>query len=174
MAARSTLWKTKNLINQISRSEVLFCGTCRQGRRRRNPLYFKTFSFLLLAWNIICRHFSFMLVFYYTWCGQKHFFFPSALAFPKPKQLRDADRVGKTQGLWLTVKADVIATSVPRKAAVWSAFCLQDFWDSRSRSGADKTCPLRFWKASAQIVKLFLIRPTGNTSPLAQPNWYHC
>lgn len=40
------------------------------------------------------------------------------LAFPQPKQLRDADRVGKSQGLWLTVKADVIATSVPRKAAV--------------------------------------------------------
>lgn len=40
--------------------------------------------------------------------------------------------LGCCHSSWLAVKAAVIATSVPRKAAVSSAFCLQDFWCSEA------------------------------------------
>lgn len=173
MAARSTLLKKKKLWSVRSDLKCYFVKHVEKGGGEEMLSASKTFSLLILVWNVICRCVSCYsgVLLHLMWSET---LILCLLAFPQPKQLRDADRVGKSQGLWLTVKADVIATSVPRKAAVWSAFCLQDFWDSRSRSGVDKTCPLRFWKASAQIVKLLLIRPTGNTSPLVQPNWYHC
>lgn len=75
MAARWTP-KKKNKTLWSIRSQDLKCYFVKDVDKGEGEkiLLLQNLFFLLLAWNIICRCFSFMLVFYYTWCDQKHFF----------------------------------------------------------------------------------------------------